>query len=439
MSSIAKKSIETFVARTVMQAFGILGGIVIARELGAQGKGVFSYAQTVFQVILMLYAGQAAAISWQYGKRARSSLPVFTSAMKVFVWSAVPIAAAVGVVAFAAPDQRILYAVAVALPFALFSQLCTGFFLADSNVRVLNIQMTFPTIVASLAYVVLLVFAHAGVQTLLAAWAATYICGAAYSAITLLPTLERGNDAQERGLVREQVTYGSQISINSVVSYLNFRIDVFLVLFMLGQTQLGIYSVGIAIGEVMFQLSRPIVTSAFGRIARGEKDEAASLTATCMRHSVVLVVAASVVAFFIGPALVTAVYGESFAGAGPVLRMLLPGIVAYSMMPVLATFFAQQLGSPRIPLTFSSISTVLCALITAATLKHFGILGAAAATSTSYGIAFGLAVAYFSRRTGLSVRQIFAFSMEDVKPYRRVALHAIAWPGSLVARWGGGR
>ena len=41
------------------------------------------------------------------------------------------------------------------------------------------------------------------------------------------------------------------------MAFLNFRIDVFIIMFMLGHAALGVYSIGIGIGELLWQLSRP--------------------------------------------------------------------------------------------------------------------------------------------------------------------------------------
>lgn len=438
MSGIAKKSAETFAVRLGMQAFSIVGGIVIARELGADGKGAFSYATTVLGTILIFFAGQSSAIAWQYGKRNVAARPVFLTAMKIFAAVALPLTLLLAAVGFFVAKQHLLYAVAAAVPFGMFMQIAAGFYLADSDVRSLNLQQVFPTALSAVIFIPLLIFAHAGLWVLLAVWSVMYACAAVYSAYRIWPLI-RGRDrpARNSGLMREQLVYGLQVSLNSVVAYLNFRIDVFLVLFFLGQAQLGIYSIGIAIGELMFQLTRPINTSAFGRIARSGEAEAAELTAKCMRHSLALVLVFAVAVFFAAPRLVTLVYGAQFAAAGPVLRILLPGVIAYSMMPVLATFFSQQLGSPRIPLLFSGISTIICAGITIAAIPHLGIIGGAVATSTSYFISFVFATRYFSKRANIPLARIFCPTRADAMPYRRAAEYAVRLPLQLTARLSG--
>jgi O-antigen/teichoic acid export membrane protein len=171
---------------------------------------------------------------------------------------------------------------------------------------------------------------------------------------------------------------------------------------------------------LLWQLSRPLATAAFGRIGSSDEGEAAALTARCIRHSFAFVTAASIVAFFIGPTLITLIYGSQFAAAGTVLRLLLPGIIAYCIMPFLATFYIQQLGRPSIPLLLSTISTVVCAGFTWAFIPRYGMGAGAAATSASYVTAVGIATVLFCRRTGMNFTELFALNRDDMKQYMRL-------------------
>jgi O-antigen/teichoic acid export membrane protein len=422
--SIARKSVENFLCRIAAQAFAIAGAIAVARMLGPSGKGAFSYAGTVLAMLQMANAGQSAAIAWQYAKRSRTPAQLLPAMSTILAGLVLPAAMILVLVAIFVPGQFALVPVAVALPFALFAQSSTGFFLADGDVRTINVQQLVISVLSAALYIPLLVFLHAGLPVLFAVWAAGYAAGALYSAFRLRE-YKTTTPALQSTVVKEQLVYGGQVSLNSVVQFLNFRIDVFLIMFMLGQTALGIYSIGIGIGEMLWQLSRPMVTASFGTIARGTESQAANTTATCMRHSFALVVIGAVIVFFAAPPLIPLVYGKQFAHAGMVARVLLPGIIAYSMMPTLATFFSQQLGRPRIPLIFSTLSTILCAVLTVLLLPHFGIVGGAIATSFSYCIAFTAAVVYFVRRTRIAPLRLFTLSAGDLAPYRALLTHRL--------------
>lgn len=419
MKSVARMSVSNFVTRVGMQAFAVTGAIVISRTLGTSGKGTFVYATTILALVLTATAGESSAIAWQYAQRHRSARTLIAVMLRIVGWGALPLCAALIAAATILKGQTALIAVAGAMPFAVFAQASTGFFLAESDVRSVNVQQILTVALPIAAYVPLLLFAHAPLTLVLALWACGYAVSAAYTAWRLRGYAAVGGESEPlQEVVREQLGYGAQVSLNSTVSYLNFRIDVFIILALLGQSALGVYSIGIGIGEMLWQLSRPLTTASFGRIARGERAEAVRATAACMRHSLLLVAVGAVIIFIAAPPLIPLVYGKAFAHAGEVTRVLLPGIVAYSMMSAPATFFAQQLGQPRIPLIFSSLSTAICAVLTILLLPHFGIIGGAIATSISYVCAFAAAGMYFVRKTGISPLRLFAFSRSDLLPYR---------------------
>lgn len=424
MSEIAKKSIQTFVTRLAIQAVAIGGSVAIARVLGVQGKGVFTYATTAL-ALLVVFNGQPYAISWQYTKGHRSPAALFRTMLTVLAGICIPAVCALVAAGMMLPQQRTLLYVAAALPFALFAQSATGFFLADSDVRTINRQQIISAIGPVLVYVPLLLVLRVDVGTVLAVSVLGYIVTAGYSFVLLIPYAKRteGNDAAP--LVREQLHYAWQIGLGNALMYLNSRIDVFLIMFILGQSALGIYSIGIAIGEMLYQLTRPIVTASFGRIARGTYAEAAAATATCMRHSLALTLTAGTIAFVLTPVLVPLVYGKPFAGAVVVTQILLPGIVGYSMMGALSTFFTQQMGEPRVPMLLRLLSAVICGVVTVILLPRVGITGGAIATTVSYLATFALAVAYFCKKTGIRPRKMFLFSRDDLHPYRALVSSAL--------------
>lgn len=424
MGEIARKSLETFLTRIAVQAVSIGGSIVVARMLGTGGKGLFTYAMAALALIVV-FNGQSPAISWQYTRLHRSPAALLRTMLRVLIAASLLLIVALVITGWLVPSQHALLFVAAAAPFALFTQSATGFFLADSDVKSVNRQLLIASILPVLIYVPVLAVMHAGVIVLLAAWISGYVASAVYTAIRLR-SYARATEGDDDGpLVKEQLRYGAQIGLANVVMFLNSRIDVFLIMFVLGQSALGVYSVGIGIGEMLFQLTRPMVQASFGRIARGNRAEAIAATAACMRHSVALTLAAALVIAALTPLLVPLVYGKAFAGAVLVTELLLPGIVAYSMMGALATFFAQQLGEPKVPLFLRLGSAIICAVVTVLALPRFGIAGGAVASSVSYIITFSLGAAYFCRQTGTSPVRLFVLSRSDLHPYRSMMTYAL--------------
>lgn len=424
MSNIPRNSLETLGIRIVTQALGMVTGILVARLLGPFGKGTYAYVSAVYILFWRANAGQASAVSWQYGKLKRPSGDVVGAMFRIWGYSALLVSLIVAAIALGVRGQLPLIAVAFVVPFGFFSQMAVAFQLADSKVRVLNVQNLITSVGFLFGFILAVVVFHLGITGMLVAWACSYVGSGVFAAIKLKPyAAERGVVAP--GRIKEQVIFGLKASASTLVALLNFRIDIFIVMFVLGLKALGVYSIAVGGGELMWALTGTLWQSAFGRINSGSRAESANLTAKCVRHSMVLVLTICLLLYFVGPSLIVAVYGKAFAGAGPVLRVLLPGIVAYSMTPFFMTFFSQQLGKPTLPMLILGISTVICATITLATIRPLGIIAGAIGTSVSYFTVFVISVILFQRETGLSTRDMFGFKRGDITPYR--SLLASLW------------
>lgn len=417
MSSIAKKSVETFAVRVATNLFAAAGVIVVARTLLPAGKGDFTYAGAILAFALMATVGHNKAILWQYSKRGVPPAAIIRVMVRVVVVISAPLVLAMVLIGSFIPSQHSLLFVAAALPFAIFAQSAMGMFLGDGDVRRVNMNSVFTSIGATLVYVPLILFVHRSLSVVLAAWAGSYVVAGIYTIFALKRYPRGAPNADLKELAKEQLNFGGQSSLSSLAQYLDFRIDILIVMFMLGNAALGVYSVGVGIGEFIWQLSSAMINPALRDIGGTDYARATEVTAKCMRHSLVLVFGAAVLVAVFARPLVPLIYGPAFSYGAVVTLALLPGIVAYSMMPALGAFFSQQLGQPRIPLYFSALSTVVCAFVTVLALPHFGIIAAAVATSISYSVAFVAALLYFVRRTGIGGGRIFALSADDLRPY----------------------
>jgi O-antigen/teichoic acid export membrane protein len=180
---------------------------------------------------------------------------------------------------------------------------------------------------------------------------------------------------------------GVGATLLAVVGYLNLTVDVYLVAALRPAAELGIYTLAIAIGEMLWNISSAMLWPALGPIAHLDRDEAARLAARICRHTVALV-------------------GEPFAPTGDLLRILLPGIVAMSGKTALGSFVLLALGRTRALLAVHVASTVACAFICVVGLPRYGLAAAALGTSVTYCLVFA-AVAWLAVRGGLPLRLLF--------------------------------
>jgi O-antigen/teichoic acid export membrane protein len=156
-----------------------------------------------------------------------------------------------------------------------------------------------------------------------------------------------------------------------------------------------------ALGVVMF--SRAVdPTADAGRTA-------AVLTRTTLALTILLALPAA--AF--GPRLVRFVYGSQFADAGVALRLIIPGVVAYSVVAVLSRYLSGRgrPGTGTLILLLGLATNVVANLIL---VPRLGILGAALASSLSYGLTALVMLAVFVRVSGRGVAETLIVRRSDV-------------------------
>ncbi|MFN2448847.1 MAG: polysaccharide biosynthesis C-terminal domain-containing protein [Candidatus Baltobacteraceae bacterium] len=422
----SKKTLETFLLRLLTQMLSVAGGIAVARALGPSGKGVFAYATTVLALLVSVSGGASAAVSRQYGRLKVPGGVVYAGMVRLFLIACLPLSA--GLAAFAlATHQTILLAPAFAFPFAYINQVTLAFSLADGEVRWANVQGLAIAMALAVATVVLCVLLHRDINALLVALVVIYAAVSVYSFVKIRRYAVRSGDApQRRQVLREQAVFGARVTVNQLLASLNFQIDIFIVLALLGHAKLGTYSVAVGLGQMMWFLSRPLAVTSYGQVTSGTRAQAVQITLLCVRHALLAVGLACIVLFFLGPRIIVFVYGPAFYDSGPALQWLLPGILAYCVVPFFAQYFTLQAGKPAINTAVTVLSIVICAALTFVLAPRFGIIGGSIGTSASYVLSLAVAIAIFQKETGTGLREIFTFDRADVGRY------------SALVRWAAG-
>ena len=108
--------------------------------------------------------------------------------------------------------------------------------------------------------------------------------------------------------------------------------------------QTGIYSVTSGLAETLWYVPNALGTVMFSR-AVDPKADAGRIAAVLTRTTLAVALVTAIPTFIFGPRLVRFVYGTQFADAGVALRLILPGIVAYSVVAVLSRYITGR-GRP---------------------------------------------------------------------------------------------
>jgi O-antigen/teichoic acid export membrane protein len=419
---VLRQALLTFFGQSSGYVVAILTGILVARTLGPAGKGIISYASLLLAIFTTYGNGLQNAMMYQCGRNGKDRRLVYGAALRIIGAVMVPIGALLFTIGILVPSQAALAYIACAVPFAVYGQVAMGIFFLENDIITTIIQAAFNSFGFAVATVPALLLWHAGITTVLGIWAAMYLASAMFAMIRLNRYLPAWDMLSTMATVREQAWFGLKAGSVSVADFLNLRIDIFVVGVMLDARSLGIYSLAVATGEMMWQVSRPLTWTTIGRIASGEREYSISLVTKVARNTLAIELLLGIVMFALAPAAVNIVYGNAYAESGTLVRWLLPGLILYAAHGGLGYFVMVKEGRALPILAIQITSVVVCLTITALTVHRFGLVGAALATTVTYSFCAVAKAVLFMRYTGTSLRALTILRCDDLERLRAFAV-----------------
>ena len=214
-------------------------------------------------------------------------------------------------------------------------------------------------------------------------------------------------------LLEEELRFGTRAIVGTVAERLQFRADAFLVNAIVGVQATGIYSVTSGLAETLWYVPNALGVVMFSR-AVDPKADASRIASLLTRTTIAVALVTAVPAFILGPRLVRFVYGSQFTDAGVALRLILPGVVAYSVVAILSRYIVGQ-GRPGVGTLVLLMGLAGNIVFNLVLIPRYGILGAAAASSISYGMTALATLAVFRRLSGRGWIETLVIRMSDIR------------------------
>jgi O-antigen/teichoic acid export membrane protein len=170
----------------------------------------------------------------------------------------------------------------------------------------------------------------------------------------------------------------------SVLSYLNYRVDQFIIAVLLPPEQLGFYIIAVSLAERLWILTGAVANVILPHLTNAHERDP-ELVAVIARHVIVWTGVACLFVFALADIVVRVMYSSAFVEVVTPLRWLLPGILTGTIGKVLV---AEILAREKIHylmwtgVVIAPINIVAYLVI----IPHMGISGAALASSISYSL-----------------------------------------------------
>jgi O-antigen/teichoic acid export membrane protein len=232
----------------------------------------------------------------------------------------------------------------------------------------------------------------------------------------------------EPALLLAQLSFGGRTVVGTLAERLHFRANTFMLNALVSVGATGVFSVALGLAETLWYVPTSLGLVLFSRSVKGQREGAAiasAMTRTMLAPMALLALPLALAA----PALVELAYGAPFREAGVALQILLPGVLAYSIVAVL-THALIAWGAPGRVTVVLTIGLAVNLAANVMLIPALGMNGAALASTISYTVTAALTLALYRAMTGQGLAQVLLLRASDVKRLRSLARDGLARLGS---------
>ena len=226
------------------------------------------------------------------------------------------------------------------------------------------------------------------------AYAIPHAISAVVAIVLLYRSLPDVPTTFDAGLLSEVTRYSLPFTITGVSSFVYRSVDIFLILYLLGDTATGIYGVAYAAVSFMGMFSTGfnfLGTPVASRLEKGgDIEEEMELFRSVVRWLIVASVCALVPLGVFATDFISLIYRPKYSDGGPALAILAVGFAAKNVLSVHGSIL-QAVAKSKTLSANSVVAAVSNLSFNIIMIPRFGIVGAALATSLSFLIRDGLA------------------------------------------------
>lgn len=399
--SIATASLAHFILR-----------IVLGRELGPEGLGVYTLAFTIYLFGMQFAAFGIGSALTKYVAEFLDDRATIRNYVSSGMTSSIITGALMGVVLFLlapyiaisffhVPElEPLIQLTAICYPFIAIQKAVLGTLNGFRKMHLyalLNIIQNVTVVVASIALVLLFEMGVMG--------AVIGFVGPTILVSALCPVLIRGCIGLDASLwntpaLRATTVFGFYVVLGNSIGFLNTQVDSILIGYYMNPTEVGIYAVAVLLAQTLTlipsavqRVTAPATATLYGK---GDIAGVRSIILSSMKKNFLISIGVAVAIAISGPYIIIFFFTDVFLIAYiPLLILLLGHTIFAPLMSVGATL--SSIGKVHVPFRISAICGVLNVILNVLLIPDFGVNGAALATTVTTIIHFGITVVIMNR------------------------------------------
>jgi len=379
----------------VTALIGLLTSVVLARALGAKGRGQLAIIMLLPSMlsIFLNFGISPSNVFYISSKTVSSNIALRTSIFLALLLSLIGVSVSIPLIVFksdilfpTAPFYLLFFGMAL-FPIKLIDDFFVSIIIGQQRFKeyaVFSMLSPFLYLLALIAFVWLMGTGVIG----------AVISNLSVSLVSLMVFIFFFRRYFEQPFSKREIihyskkcfNYGGRSYLSNLMAFINYRSDIFIINLFLSSTNLGVYAISVTLAESLWLLSKGFSTVLLPKLSELHNDEGKRkmLTPFIARWVFLFTFFAAVVAAIVVPYVINLFYGAEFVSGVQPFRILLIGIVLGAFSRVLANDIAAR-DLPQYNF-YTSIAVVSANVaMNFIFIPKWGIIGAAVATSSAYG------------------------------------------------------
>lgn len=199
----------------------------------------------------------------------------------------------------------------------------------------------------------------------------------------------------------------------SIFHFLSCRIDFWIVEYYNGSKDLGIYSLGVNLVQMLWILPQAISVILLSYSGDVDKHKSHNNTNTLSRIAFTAIVFVAVFLFFTIDFFMLHLFGKEYSYSAFIFKILLIGVVPFSITTILSSYFAGS-GQIKINLFCSLIGFLCCLILDFILIPKFGTTGAAIASCMAFILSTSFMMMIYIKKTNCKLLDLVLIKHNDV-------------------------
>lgn len=236
----------------------------------------------------------------------------------------------------------------------------------------------------------------------------SYIIPFLITLIQLTPYFGTSNtqNDEHRSMIKSFFKYGFEIQVNNISHMINYRFCFYIIEKWKGKDALGIFSIALALCEVVWIIAKSIATFQYSKIVNStDAEKQRILTIQSLQLSFVATVPPLLILIFLPNSVFTFVFGAEFQSIHHVLVSLAFGVIFLSIFTIINHYFS-GIGKNKPNIIGSFIGNIVVIILCFAFIPFYGNFGAGLATSITYLVILIYIVARFLNHSNSKIVEL---------------------------------